>query len=159
MTDTTVVEAAPPDKALVTFVRPFIFFGEKIPVYLWDGDHLIGVLGSRGMVQYQATPGEHLFLGHAENWTYATGNLKAGKRYLIKASMYPGFTMRAAFVSVHSGDALLSEAYKTFRPQVAPEEQRAKYEAQVRAETQAAMKSFRAGEVESFAEILEGDGH
>lgn len=159
MNDTEAVAAVPPDKALVTFIRPVIMIGEAIPVYLWDGDHFIGVMGSGSMVQYEASPGEHLFLGQSENWTYARGSLQAGKRYLIKTNMFPGFTMRAAFASMPASDSRLGDWYKNYRPKIAPEDKRVEYEAENLSDTEAAIQEFRAGAVKSFAEILPGDAH
>jgi hypothetical protein len=159
MNDTTAVANVPADKALVTFIRPVIMIGEAIPVYLWDGDHFIGVLGSGKMVQYEASPGEHLFLGRSENWTYASGSLQAGKRYLIKTNMFPGFTMRAAFASMPATDSRMAQWYKDYKPKVAPEDERVGYEAENLSDTQAAIQDFRGGSVKSFAQILPGDAH
>jgi len=159
MNATKAVDSVPPDKALVTFIRPVIMIGEAIPLYLWDGEHFVGVLGSGSMVQYEAAPGEHLFLGQSENWTYASGTLQAGKRYLIKANMFPGFTMRAAFASMPATDERLAGWYKEFRPKVAPEDKRAEYEVENLSDTQAAIQDFRGGAVKSFAQILPGDAH
>jgi len=159
MHDTNVVKEVPPGKALVTFVRPVIMIGEAMNVYLWDGEHFIGVLGSGDMVQYEATPGEHLFLGRSENWTYASGSLEAGKRYLIKTNMFPGFAMRAAFASMPSTDARLPEWYTKMPPKAAAEADRAKYEAGKIGDTRKAIASFKDGAVKSFAQILPGDGH
>ena len=159
MNDTTKVASVPADKALVTFVRPVIMIGEAIPVYLWDGDHFIGVLGSGKMVQYVTSPGEHLFLGHSENWTYASGRLEAGKRYLIKTNMFPGFTMRAAFASMPATDSRMPQWYESYTAKVAPDDKRAEYEAENLSDTQAAIQDFRGGAVKSFAQILPGDAH
>jgi hypothetical protein len=159
MNDTKAVADVPPDKALVTFIRPVMMIGDAIPVYLWDGDHFIGVLGSGTMVQYAVAPGEHLFLGHSENWTYASGSLQAGKRYLIKTNMFPGFTMRGAFASMPATDSRMAGWYLSFRPKVAPDDRRAAYEAKNVAVTEKAIQDFRAGTVKSFAQILPGDAH
>jgi hypothetical protein len=159
MNKTTAVANVPADKALVTFIRPVMMIGDAIPVYLWDGDHFIGVLGSGSMVQYEASPGDHLFLGNAENWTYATGSLQAGKRYLIKTNMFPGFTMRAAFASMPSTDIRMSQWYADFQPKVAPEDRRADYQSKNVPAAEKAIQNFRAGAVKSFASILPGDAH
>ena len=158
MNDTEAVAVVPADKVVVSFIRPVIMIGEAIPLYLWDGDHFIGALGSGKMVQYVTSPGEHLFLGQSENWTYASGSLQAGKRYLIKANMFPGFTMRAAFASMPATDPRMAEWYK-YKPKVAPETERAGYEVENLADTQAAIQDFRGGAVKSFAQILPGDAH
>lgn len=159
MNDTEAVASVPADKALVTFIRPVIMIGEAIPVYLWDGERFIGVLGSGTMVQYEASPGEHLFLGHSENWTYANGSLQAGKRYLVKTNMFPGFTMRAAFASMPATDSRLPRWYQDYEPKVAPDDRRAEYEAKNLPDTRAAIQDFRDGAVKSFAQILPGDAH
>jgi hypothetical protein len=159
MQEAKLVMAAPPDKAIVTFIRPVIMIGEAMNVYLWDGDRFIGVLGSGDMVQYEATPGEHLFLGRSENWTYASGSLEAGKRYLIKTNMFPGFAMRAAFASMPATDVRLSDWYAKMPPKAAAEADRAKYEASKVADARQAIANFKDGKVKSFAQILPGDGH
>ncbi len=76
--------------ALVTFVRPSIFFGDGVGVDIWDGERVIGVLGAGKLVQYEAESGKHLFLASAENWSYTTADLLPGRRYFIKANIFPG---------------------------------------------------------------------
>lgn len=159
MEDTKVVETVPADKVVVTFVRPSIVLGDAYSVYLWDGDHFIGALSAGTMIQYETTPGEHLFLGRSENWTYATGNLEAGRRYLIKANMFPGFAMRAAFASMPATDERLPGWYRDYRPKVAPERERRRYEAGRLQDTEVAIQNFRGGAVTSFAQILSSDAH
>ena len=57
MNATKTVDSVPPDKALVTFIRPVIMIGEAIPLYLWDGDHFVGVLGSGSTsVRWNSSP-------------------------------------------------------------------------------------------------------
>jgi hypothetical protein len=150
--------AAPTDQALVTFVRQSIYMGDGIPVDLWDGEHYIGVLKPGTAVQYLASPGEHLFLAHAENWSYANGSLVAGKRYYVKANIFPGFgTARVALGVAFTTDERIDEWHKRYKGMAAPEAARAAFETEGLPHAQAAIKTFKDGKVTTFAEI--GDAH
>ncbi len=101
---------AEPQQALVTFVRESVYLGDAVPLNLWDGDTFIGALTAGSLVQYQAAPGQHVFMASSENWAYVKSDLKPGKHYVIKANIFPGFMMaRAALVPVESTDKRLGE--------------------------------------------------
>ena len=146
----------PADAVLVTFVRQSIYMGDGIPVDLWDGEHYIGVLQPGTAVQYAATPGEHLFLAHAENWSYASGSLVAGKRYYVKANIYPGFaTVRVALGVAYTTDERIDEWHNRYKGMAAPEAARAAFESEGLPQAQAAISTFKDGKVSDFAEITD----
>ena len=79
----------PKDKAVVYFVRPDP--GALLIQYqLYDGEMHIGNLGVRKYIRYECDPGEHVFWGKSENRSFATGNLEAGKSYVIETMTLPG---------------------------------------------------------------------
>lgn len=160
MVDTKSTMVVPPGKALVTFVRQSVWMGDGIPVDLWDGGHYIGVLGPGKIVQYAASPGEHLFLGNAENWTYASGSLQEGKRYYVKANVFMGFaTARVAFGIAENSDDRVPRWHAEYRAMAAPEKERAAFEADASADVQEAIQRFRSGGVTSFATFTDTSAH
>jgi hypothetical protein len=92
------------EKALVTFIRPSIF-GGAIQFGVWDSDKFIGVLSASSYIQYLAEPGEHIFLGRAENWSYVKADLEGGKQYYILGKVFPGvWKARIAMDPINVGD-------------------------------------------------------
>jgi hypothetical protein len=89
MQKTAVVDHVSNDQAIVSFVRPSIFFGDGLDYDLWDGNKFIGVLGSGTIVQYKTTPGSHVFMSKGRYWAYVKADLAAGKQYFIKLSVLP----------------------------------------------------------------------
>lgn len=86
-------EMLPPfqtDDVLVTVVRPQTFFGAAISSSIWDTDKLVGVIAGGQYVQYKTTPGKHLFVCRAENWSYLSAEFLPGKHYIIRADVFPG---------------------------------------------------------------------
>lgn len=75
--------------ALVSFVRPSAF-GGAIRFSIWDGEEFVGILTAGSMVQHRTTPGEHIFMAHAENWSYVQANLEAGRHYIVEGKVFPG---------------------------------------------------------------------
>lgn len=79
------------DKALVTFimryhmVNPFPTF--QFWFDIWDGEKFIGALAGKTYFQYEADPGEHLFVAKGGNWSFVKANLQAGKRYYVFATL------------------------------------------------------------------------
>jgi hypothetical protein len=149
------VTAADGDFALVTFVREAIWMGDGIFVYMWDGEKFIGVLGAGTLVQYKAKPGPHVFMGNAENWSYVKADLKAGKQYVVKGNMFPGFTMRVALTPVPNTDERISMWQQKLKAKELPDaEIVAKYVASHKAFTAKAMQEYQDGKV-TFAEMTE----
>ena len=75
--------------ALVTFVRP-TSFGGAIQFGVWDSETFIGVTSANSYVQYKTSPGKHLFLARAENWSCVEADLEAGKSYFIITAVRMG---------------------------------------------------------------------
>ncbi len=78
------------NKAMVTFLRPSIFFADGMDIQLWDTDKFVGSLSAGTYVQYLAEPGPHIFMAEAENWSYVKADLEGGKQYYILGKMFPG---------------------------------------------------------------------
>lgn len=92
------------NKAMVTFFRPTAF-GGAIQFAMWDGEQFVGILSANSYIQYSATPGEHYFLGRAENWSCVKANLEAGKKYYIIGKVFPGlWKARIAFDPIKTGE-------------------------------------------------------
>lgn len=77
------------NSALVTFVRPSSY-GSAIQFGVWDSETFVGVVSGKSYVQYKATPGKHLFLARAENWSCVEADLEAGKSYFIVTAVRMG---------------------------------------------------------------------
>ncbi len=75
--------------ALVTFVRPSSY-GNAIQFGVWDSEHFVGVVSANSYVQYKTSPGKHLFLARAENWSCVEADLEAGKSYVIITAVRMG---------------------------------------------------------------------
>ena len=104
MVKTQPVELNDKNMAMVTFLRPTIF-GGAIQFGIWDGDKFVGVLSANSYIQYMTSPGQHYFLGRAENWSCIRANLEAGKRYYILGRVFPGiWKARIAFDPIRSED-------------------------------------------------------
>ena len=161
MRDTTTIHQPSPEYALVVFVRPTAF-GGGIKFGLWDGDQLIGILNAKRIVQYKATPGEHLFLARAENWSYLKANLEAGKRYIVVGKVYPGVWKARVGLSpvTKSSDtdqATIDGWLASGTPSEVIPEQYESYQTPRQPQVNEAIAEFEAGEVEF--EVLEADDH
>lgn len=113
------IDLAETNKAMVTFLRPTVF-GGAIQFGMWDGDQFVGILSANSYIQYLVTPGEHYFLGKAENWSCVKANLEAGKKYYIIGKVFPGiWKARIAFDPIKTGDepqSQVDEWMKTLKP-------------------------------------------
>jgi hypothetical protein len=110
MTNVSRVDEVDSEHAIVTFLRPQVSkrYDKDIlvPVHIyldvWDGKELVGILIPRCYIQYEAEPGEHLFLVVQEyqdsifsfpwarqKWRFVSVNLQKGKHYYILASSGP----------------------------------------------------------------------
>lgn len=158
MQPTQLVKAPGEAKALVTFVRPAVFFGDGMPIDIWDGPNYVGSLGAGSLIQHPVDPGKRLFMANAENWSYAAADLQAGKHYIIKANLFPGvITGRVALGTVTQQDPRLSELMG-LKPMVAPEKDRKEASDKKGGEARRAIANFESGKVSSFATVLPGDG-
>ncbi len=96
---------------------------------LWNGNHFIGVLLTGTMVQYEATPGEHLFMARsAENWSYASGVVAEGKRYYLKANFFPRFLAQYVVLGIAERTDQRIEEWDKLKARAPVEEERAKFE-------------------------------
>ena len=152
------VSAPQANTALVTFVRTSVFFGDGISMDIWDGERFIGALGAGKLVQYETEPGEHLFLANAENWSYTTANLLPGKRYFIKANIFPGIgSGRVALAVVSKTDSRIEEWQSKLKPMRALPADKQALESKKRDEVQAAVMAFKAGKV-TFSTLRPEEG-
>jgi hypothetical protein len=158
------VEVAPvaPNQthALVTFVRPSKF-GFAIKFGIWDSEKFIGILEAGRCVQYLAEPGEHLFLGRAENWSYVRAELEAGKSYYIIGAVFPGvWKARIAFNPVTKGDSTtqadIENWKRNLKPTAVMPDMIAEYEGQRLAQVRQAVEDFKAGNVK-YVELKADD--
>ncbi len=157
MQDASLKRAPADKKALVTFVRPAIFFGDGASVDLWDGTTFVGSMGAGKMIQYEVEPGKHVFIADAENFSYVDGELAAGKQYFIKANVFPGvLTARCALGVVKSDDTRGEGWLRDLKPTAAKDEARKKVEQERKPAMQKAVADFQAGKVTSTA-IQPGD--
>ena len=91
-----------PDYALVTFlslsagsasVGPLRGAGTEI----WDGDSLVGLVGTYQALQYKAAPGSHIFVLYRHTTGGINAQLLAGKSYYvnIKRGLFIGVSLEA----------------------------------------------------------------
>ncbi len=146
-------QMGPPDSqhAMVVFVRPS-FFGGAIQFGIWDGENLVGVLSAGSYIQYMTTPGEHLFLARAENWSYVKANLQAGKRYFIVANVFPGvWKARVALDPVRANDPMTDADINTWlfglKPTAFIENHRQKYVQPRIHQVRAAVENYKSADV------------
>jgi hypothetical protein len=159
MQETPLVATAKTNYALVTFVRPSIFAGDGISVDIWDGEHFIGALGAGTLVQYEVEPGEHLFLANSENWSYASANLLPGKRYFIKANIFPGVMYgRVALGVPEKSDNRIDGWLSKLTPMTAGATDKQGVELKKQTEVKTAVSDFKSGKVSRFAQIHPEDG-
>ncbi len=154
MHETSTMGAPSNNKAIVNFVRPAVFFGDGLAIDIWDSEKYIGSLGSGRLIQYETEPGKHLFIGNAENWSYASGDLVAGKQYYIKANIFPGFlTGRTVLGVAKSNDERVTEWIRKLKPVVATDKDRKNIEMKKKEKIRKAVTDFLSGRVSSFAPI------
>jgi hypothetical protein len=107
MVPTTKLDKAEADFALVNFIRPS-YFGGAIKFGLWDRGTVIGILTAGQCIQFQAAPGDHLFMARAENWGAVKATVAAGKVYTIIAEPRMGLMKAGVHLEVvKPGDARL----------------------------------------------------
>jgi hypothetical protein len=109
-------------------------------------------------VQYLAEPGEHVFMGRAENWSYVKAELRGGKNYYILGKVFPGaWKARIAFDPVTNGDGTTDEEirnwFKKLTPTAVIAEKRAAYVEPRIPDVKKAVNAFKSGNARY--EILE----
>ena len=158
MQDTTLVKAPNEKKALVSFVRPRVFMGDGLDVDIWDGEHYLGSLSAGSVIQCEVDPGKHVFLASSENWGYAAGDLQAGKKYFIKANIFPGVVYgRVALGVAKADDKRVDEWLSSLKPTMASDKDKKEVEDKKRVAIRAAVSDFNAGKV-TYAQMQPEDG-
>jgi hypothetical protein len=144
--------------ALVNFVRPAMFLGDSIDVDIWDGSQYVGSLAAGRMIQHEVAPGTHVFLGNAENWSHASGELQAGRQYVIKANVFPGVLSGRAFLGVAKPeDKRIPEWLGNLKPTAATDKDRLELAGKKQADIQQAMADFDSGKA-TLTRIRPEDG-
>jgi len=92
--------AAPPDKALVVFVRPSNYAFAVSANILDEGGRFVGDAVAGGNFAVALPPGQHTFVSWAENTDALVANLAPGKIYFVEVYVTMGafsahFHMRA----------------------------------------------------------------
>jgi len=151
------LKAVPGDKmAIVNFVRLGYAASavDTADVEVWDGPHFIGALPPGGLIQYEVEAGSHVFMGHSGNWSYATGDLQAGKQYVLKANIAPGFATNKVFLGVAKADDLRISIWLGELKRLPPAaRQGAAGDSPKRAEAVEAMSALEAGRVRDVPQI------
>ncbi|MDA0991603.1 MAG: hypothetical protein O3A51_12730 [Verrucomicrobia bacterium] len=89
MEPTTELRLVPPDRALVSFV-PTATYADATRFEIWDGTNLVGLIDPGTYLQVLVEPGEHLFLGKGEDWSFVKATLAPGRQYYISATVTTG---------------------------------------------------------------------
>ena len=160
---TTTLHQPSDQSALVTFVRPSPF-AFAVEVSMWDGEQFFGMLNSQKVLQYKASPGEHLFIARADNWSDMKATLEAGKQYYVVAKMFPGknmfFGIGVALNPVLKDGDVTAEQIEGWvssgKPRELVPEQREAFEAKLLPQVREAIGRYEAGEVE-FATLAADD--
>ncbi len=106
------VEPAPPDKAVVYFVRANST-GGLINFTFFDSTVVIGKCNGPKYFRYECEPGHHLFWARSENRDYVAANLEAGKIYVIDVIPMMGAIKAAVRLEpVNSADYKLKRIQK-----------------------------------------------
>jgi len=160
MKDTTLVKKTNQKKVLVNFVRPSVFLNDGYDVNIWDGETYIGLLGAGEIIQKEVEAGKHLFISQSSNWSYASGDLVAGKQYFIKPNPFFSFPPKGNFALgiAKSDDKRVNEWINELTPVVAIEEKRKVVEEKRKERIKKAIANFNDGKVSKFATIHPEDG-
>ena len=110
------VLAPGPDYAIVNFLRPSSL-GGAIKFGIWDKENFIGILTPKNYIQYKASPGEHIFMTRAENWSVIKATVTAGKTYYILAAPRMGvWKARVSMEVLRPDDSRLSKWMDSLEP-------------------------------------------
>jgi hypothetical protein len=139
MRKSTPIEEISSGKVRVYFMRPS-GLGFAIHFQIWDRYRLIGLSQAKSYFAYECEPGEHLFIGRAENKRAVEADLEAGKSYYIITQVKMGaWKARMAFIPVTKGSEFWDkvEQYKKELNFVEPEKEViAKWESEKKDEIQ-----------------------
>ncbi|MDX2283330.1 MAG: hypothetical protein NW241_04175 [Bacteroidia bacterium] len=99
------IAPAPPDKAVVYFVR-VSGLGALIPFTYFDGSQVIGKFNGPAYLRYECEPGEHLFWAKAENRDAIQADLQPGRIYVVEVLPIMGIVFaRVRLIPVNTADA------------------------------------------------------
>ena len=149
------------DEVLVTVVRPQTFVGAAISSSIWDSDNLVGVISGGQYVEYKTTPGKHLYLSRAENWSYLSAEFLPGKHYVVRADVFPGvWKARIALNTIDKSDPDYKETVdswlKKLKPMQLDPEKGKEYAEKRLDEVKHAIQDFEDGKVK-FSSLLPND--
>lgn len=148
---------AGPDYAVVNFLRPSSF-GGAIKFGIWDREEFIGIVTPKSYVQYKASPGEHLFMARAENWSVIKATVEAGKTYYIIAEPKMGvWKARVAMTVQDPNDARVAKWMRALRPIAVDPVKRDAYMADHLPGVKEAAQSVEAGKIE-YSTMKPADG-
>lgn len=153
MTKTDMMGQPDPNHAVVTFLRPTIV-GCEYQFGIWDGENFVGELSASSYIQHLCEPGEHIFLGRCNNWSYVKADLQGGKNYYIIANF--AFGVRVYFDPITKNDearARIDKWMTGLKPTTIIPEKRDAYVNPRLDHIQRAVKAYRAGNVRY--EVLE----
>lgn len=101
------------DHALINIMRPSSF-GGAILFGIWDREDFVGILTRASTIQYKASPGEHLIMARAENWSAVRATVDAGKTYYILAQPRMGaWKARVSLSVIQPDDKRLTKWMRT----------------------------------------------
>lgn len=78
------------DRATVVFVRPSGYAPGLVVTILDDGGRFIGDALASSYFVHRTAPGEHTFIGWAENTSALSANVEAGKIYFVEVEVKLG---------------------------------------------------------------------
>jgi hypothetical protein len=157
MVPATPPQGVTPGKALIYFMRPS-GMGFAINFQIWDGDHFVGLSQAKSYFAYECDAGKRLFMGIAENKLALDADLEAGKSYYVGTNVRMGaFRARLDFTPVTRGSELWDKVdgfKKELNFIAVKEEERAKWEAEKKAEAQKYIAFFNTEEGKQYIRKL-----
>jgi hypothetical protein len=160
MAKATPITGPSADKALVYFMRPS-GLGFAINFQIWDGDKFIGLSQAKSYFGYQCNPGQHLFIGVAENKRGVEADLEAGKSYYIITQVkMGGWRARMALIPV-TQDSEFWNTVETYKQSLnfveAKEDMLATWEAKEKAKIQQIINFLNTPEGKQYVIKLDRD--
>jgi hypothetical protein len=157
MVPATPPQGVTPGKALIYFMRPS-GMGFAINFQIWDGDYFVGLSQAKSYFAYECDAGKHLFMGIAENKLALDADLEAGKAYYVGTNVRMGaFRARLDFTPVTRGSEWWDKVdgfKKELNFIAVKEEERAKWEAEKKAEAQKYIAFFMTEEGKPYVRKL-----
>ncbi len=105
------LEPPPPGKAVVYIGRLNAFVGGGRPFHFFEGENYLVRIKGRNYIRYVCDPGEKIFWASAENRSFVTASLEAGRSYALHAKLQTGtWSARVELIPITNGSA----AWKDF---------------------------------------------